>query len=442
MDCNAMFNMDYIKGKKLLVMGGMQISCEIIRAAKKMGVYTVVADYNPLEKSPGKRIADEAFLVNVTDVEATAELVRREKIDGVLVGFNDMLLPYYAEVCRITGLPAYGTKEQFDIFINKDRYKPLCREFGVPTVDEYEVDLNDFENSTRDIKFPVLVKPADSSGARGITICESAEQLKDAYAKAEQFSKTGKILVERYLAGREVTVNWLFQDGNYYFTGAANRHVKHNQDGVIPLPVGYTYPASITDSYRELVEPKAKEMFRAVGIQNGMMFMQCKIEGDECIVYDIGYRLTGTQEYKNIAATCGYDPMKMMIYFALTGKMAEESVEKWVNPDFGTYSYNVSLLAKPGKIAEMTGCDELKDIPGYIDAVVAHYPGEEITENMRGLLAQICLRVFGTADSKEDLWNKLSLVQKTVHIISTEGEEMVLPGFELSDIAGVIKDIK
>lgn len=442
MNCNEMFDMESIKGKKLLVMGGTQISCEIIRSAKRMGVHTVVADYNPPEKSPGKRIADEAFLVNVTDVEATVEFVRREKIDGVLVGFNDMLLPYYAEICRIAGLPAYGTKEQFDIFINKDRYKPLCRQFGVPTVDEYKVDLNDFDNSIKNIKFPVLVKPADSSGARGITICESAEQLRSAYAKAEEFSKTGKVLVERYLTGREVTVNWLFQDGNYYFTGAANRHVKNNQEGVIPLPVGYTYPASITDRYREQIEPKAKEMFHAVGIQNGMMFMQCKVEDNECIVYDIGYRLTGTQEYKNIAATCGYDPMKMMIYFALTGKMAEESVAKWVNPDFGTYSYNVSFLTKPGKIAEMTGYDELKNISGYIDAVVAHYPGEEITEKMRGLLTQISLRVFGTADSKEELWENLSQVQKTVHIISTEGDEMVLPGFELSDIEGVIKDIK
>lgn len=441
MNCDAMFDMEFIKGKRLLVMGGTQISCEIIRAAKKMGVHTIVADYNPTELSPGKCIADEAFLVNVTDVDATVKLVREEKIDGVLVGFNDMLLPYYAEVCRITGLPSYGAKEQFEVFINKDRYKALCREYGVPTVEEYDVDLNDFRNTTKDIRYPVLVKPADSSGARGITICENAEQLKIAYAKAECFSKSGKILVERYLTGREVTVNWLFQDGNYYFTCIGNRHVKCNQEGVIPLPVGYTYPASITDSYRRLVVPKAKEMFRAAGLRNGMMFMQCKIEGEECIVYDIGYRLTGTQEYKNLAATCGYDPMKMMIYFALTGKMAEENIEKWINPDLGKYSYNVSFLTKPGKIAQMTGVEELKSIPGYIDAVVAHYPGEEITESMRGLLAQISLRVFGTAESKEGLWRCIEQVQNTVHIISTEGEELVLPGFEQSDIERFLKNV-
>lgn len=430
-----------LKGKKLLIMGGTQLSCEIVWYAKKLGVYTVVADYYPPEKSPAKRIADESFTVSVTDVDATAALIQREKIDGVLVGFNDMLLPYYAKICEKTGLPAYGTQEQFEIFINKDRYKKLCREFSVPTVDEYEIDLQNFDNSVKQVKFPVLVKPADSSGARGITICQDEKQLRESFKKADQFSKTGKILVERYLNGREVTVFWIFQDGNYYLAGIGNRHVKHNQEGVIPLPVGYTFPASVTDYYREQIEPKAKNMFRAVGIKNGMMFMQCKIEDGECIVYDIGYRLTGSLEYKLFQAACGYDPMEMMIHFALTGKMADESIEKLVNPNLGKYAYNVSFLAKPGKIAKLIGDRELLSIPGVVDSVVAHYPGEEITENMKGLLTQICLRVLGTADTKDELFEKIFQVQNSVHIISDRGEEMVLPGFESTDFDGIIKNV-
>lgn len=170
--------------------------------------------------------------------------------------------------------------------------------------------------------------------------------------------------------------------------------------------------------------------------------MQCKVEGEDCVVYDIGYRLTGTQEYKNIAAICGYDPMQMMIYFALTGKMAEKSVAELVNPNLGMYSYNVSFLTKPGIIEEIKGIEGLKDIPGYVDAVVAHYPGEVITESMRGLLAQISLRVFGTADSKEELWERIQQVQNAVKIISTERENMVLPGYEYSDIEGYLRRLE
>ena len=148
-----------LKGKRLLILGGMRISCEIVRTARRMGVYTLVADYNTIENSPGKQIADEAVDLSVIDVDAVVNYVKNNNIDGVFVGFNDMLLPYYAEICEKAGLPCYGTKEQFDTLIAKDQYKALCRQFGVPTIPEYSID-------DENIKYPVLVKPVDSSGSR------------------------------------------------------------------------------------------------------------------------------------------------------------------------------------------------------------------------------------------------------------------------------------
>lgn len=110
---------------RLLVMVGMRISCEIIRKAQELGVVVGVADYNTVEDSPGKKIADEHYEVSITDVDAVVELIKKEKFDGVFVGFNDMLLPFYAEICRKANLPCYGTKEQFEVLISKDKYKSL-----------------------------------------------------------------------------------------------------------------------------------------------------------------------------------------------------------------------------------------------------------------------------------------------------------------------------
>ena len=117
-----------------MILGGMRFSCEIVRKAKEMGIYTLVADYNKIEDSPGKQIADEAVDLSITDVKSVVAFVISNAIDGVFVGFNDMLLPYYAEICEKSGLPCYGTKEQFEILIAKDKYKALCRQFGVPTI--------------------------------------------------------------------------------------------------------------------------------------------------------------------------------------------------------------------------------------------------------------------------------------------------------------------
>lgn len=421
-----------LKGKRLLILGGMQISCEIVLKAKAMGIYTIVADYYPVEKSPAKRIADKAIEVSVTDVDAVVEVIKREHIDGVLVGFNDMLLPYYADICKKTGLPCYGTKEQFETLIAKDKYKALCRKFDVPTIQEY--DVND-----TDIKYPVLVKPVDSSGSRGITICHNLQELIKAVEKGKEVSKTGKVLIERYMDGREVTVFWTFQDGNYYLSALGNRHVKHNQGmDVIPLPVGYTFPSIFLPKYRAEVEENCKRMFRHLGITDGMMFMQCKVEDGTCYVYDLGFRLTGSLEYKILERVCGYNPLEMMICFALTGKMGGESIKEKAVPEFKTPAFNVSCLCAPGTIKEIIGINEVKSMPEVEDVVIAHAPGEIITEEMKGLLAQITVRILGSVDKKEDLLPIMQRIDNTIHIIGGHDEELLLQGIEHEDIEGFV----
>src|SRR5690606_19627066 len=112
--------------------GGSRISCEIVKMAQDMGIYTMVTDWYEIEKSPAKQIADKSFMTSTSDIDAMVKLIKEEKIDGVFTGFTDSVLPYYAEICEKVGLPCYGNKEQFEILTNKNAYKKLCRDFGVP----------------------------------------------------------------------------------------------------------------------------------------------------------------------------------------------------------------------------------------------------------------------------------------------------------------------
>lgn len=427
-----------ISGKKLLVLGGTRISCEIIKKAKDMGLIVGVADYNSIENSPGKQICDYSHLVDVTNVDLVVDLINNEKYDGVITGFSDMLLPYYAEICEKSGKYCYATKEQFEIFTEKNKYKHLLRKFSIPTVEEYRVDSNNVESTINNIRYPVLVKPSDSSGSRGITICRNHNELKSAFSKALKYSKNCEILVERYMEGREATVFWIFQDGKYHLMALGNRHVKNNQKGVIPLPVGYTYPSVYLTKYEEIIADKCKEMFKYIGIKNGMMFMQCKIENDLCVVYDIGYRLTGSLEYNNIEDTCGFNPLEMMIYYSITGKMHEKDISEIVDPRFGgKYGFNVSTLSAPGLIETISGINETKEIDGVIDCVPAHLSGEEITDKMKGLLSQITVRTLGTVDSQVELYPKMKKIEETIKIISN-GRNNTLPGIEYDDIEGYV----
>ena len=430
-----------LKGKRLLLLGGSRITCEIVRHARAMGVTTGVVDWYPLEKSPAKQLADEAYYVSTSDIDAMVALIREKRFDGVFTGFTDSVLPYYAEMCQRAGLPAYGTKEQFELFIDKEKYKALMRQFDVPTIPEYSVDPDRFDETTSQIAYPVIVKPADSSGSRGITVCENRDELKRAIEFATDISKAKEVLVEQYIDNAEATIFWLFVDGQYYMMLLGNRHVKHNQEGELPLPAGYTYPAAVQPKFLAEDAPKMERMFRSVGIKNGMMFMQCKIVDGTCLVYDIGYRLTGSLEYINLKGMCGYDPLDMMIAFALTGSMGEPDIAAKADPYLGgKYSYNVSLLCKPGKVAKITGLEKIRALPGVFDVVVAHPVGDTITEAMKGRLAQITVRILGRADSIEAMKREMLEIQRLAHVISETGEEMILPGMEESDFVGTVHE--
>lgn len=428
-----------LTGKRLLILGGSRISCEIIRHAHEMGIVTGVTDWYPLEKSPAKRMADEAYFESTSDIGAMVKLVKEKKFDGVFTGFTDSVLPYYAEICREAGLPAYGTKEQFELFIDKKKYKELMRQFGIPTIPEYNIRTDCPEESFAEITYPVIVKPSDSSGSRGITVCRNKDELREAIEFASDASKAKEILVEQYLDEKEVTVFWLFVDGQYYMVLLGNRHVKHNQEGELPLPAGYTYPASVQPAFLDEVAPKMKKMFRAAGIRNGFMFQQCKVVKGIPVVYDIGYRLTGSLEYINLKGLCGYDPLDMLIHYSLTGDMGEPDIPKKADPYLGKkYAYNVSLLCKPGTVAEIRGLDEIKQMPGVYDVVVAHPEGDTITEAMKGRLAQITVRILGHADSIGEMKKEMLDIQKCAHVISDKGEEMILPGMDETDFEGSV----
>jgi len=432
-----------LKGKRLLILGGSRISCEIVRHARNLGIVTGVTDWYSLEDSPAKRLADEAYFESTADIEAMVRLIKEKHFDGVITGFTDSVLPYYAEICKKAGVPAYGTKEQFETFIDKKRYKQLMREFDIPTIPEYFIEIDKFDETTENIEYPVIVKPSESSGARGITVCNSQKELRKAIKLATETSETNEILVERYIDTSEATIFWIFVNGNYYLMMLGNRHVKHNQDGVIPLPVGYTYPAAVQPKFLDEVAPKMKKMFRSIGIKNGIMFMQSKVLNGTCLVYDIGYRLTGSLEYINLKEMCGYDPMDMLINFSLTGDMGEPDIDMKTDPYFGgRYTYNVSLLCKPGKIAKITGLQEIKQLPGVLDVVVAHPEGDEITTQMKGLLSQITIRILGKADNIDEMKTEMFKIQELAHVISDQGEEMILPGLEESDYIGTIYEFK
>ncbi len=433
-----------LSGKRLLIMGGSRISTQIVNKAREMGVYTIVTDWYDYDKSPAKQVADKAFQVSTTDVDALLELINKEKINGILTGFTDSTLPHYAKICEAVNFPCYGTEELFRLFTDKKRYKPLLEKYDIPTINEYKYTYKEILSKKIDVKYPVLVKPSDGSGGKGVTVCHNYEELLAGYEIAQKVSETENVLIERFIQGDECTLFFLFDHGDVYLSGLANRHTKRNQDqNTIPLVVGYSFPSYLTPNYIVNTLPKMEKMFADVGIKDGIMFAQCLIDDDEVIIYDIGYRLTGSLEYILQENICGYNSLESMIRFSLTGEMFESDFDyKKIQAIWPRYAYNVSLLVKvKEKISEITGLEEIRSYPGVIAAVPARATGDKLPEKSKGTLQQISLRVFGSTKSQKELEQSMIDIYQIFDIKNEYGESIKLEGLSPEDLNGKLMSL-
>lgn len=426
-------------GKTLLFLDGSKLGVLAIEKAKSWGIKTVVANIYPVESDAGKQVCDLPVDIDFSDVDAMEDLIKKEKIDGIVAGWTDSHLAKYAAICERVGFPAYGTRTQFELFTQKSLYKKLLKKYDIPTVEGYDLTDSFEERVLSQIKYPVLVKPSDGSGSRGIKVCNSIEELRSGYFYAKRFSEKGEVITERYLTGDEVVAFWFIQDGTASLTAVGNWHKKHYYAGVNAMGIGYTFPSKYIDVYEKNIVPKVKRMLSDVGIKNGAMFFQFFIDDGIPKVYDIGFRLTGTLESKIIDAICGFDPMERMIEFALTGNMGTD-VSGQINPHFGSeYGWNVSFLVDPGKIANIQGVEQIKHSKGVIDAVLNHSIGDTIGEDKKGNLTQVVLRVLGHSSSLVEMSNDMNHVYNELKVTSDKGEDMLLPFEDIKKYYSIIE---
>ena len=166
-----------VKGKKILLVGGINNSCEIIDRAHEMGLRVGVVDYN--RGTHARSIADENFYNDIKDVDGIAKICNEQHYNGVITNFIDFALPYVNRIARGGGLPAVFTEEQIQLSTNKKFFKETCRKHGVLTPHEYKIDWTK-DLSRQDIGFPVIVKPVDGSGSKGIRVCRTLSELESA----------------------------------------------------------------------------------------------------------------------------------------------------------------------------------------------------------------------------------------------------------------------
>lgn len=415
--------------KKILILGGAYLHKKVVEAARELGAYTIVTDNVP--GAPAKLIADRSYDINVSDVDAVVAMCRRENVEAVLTVCLDFCQVYYQQICEKLNLPCYGTREQFQLFTNKELFKAACIESGVDVIPSYTKEAA--LQSPDIIEYPVLIKPAHSRGSRGQSVCHCVAELSEAICLAEKCSENGNVIIEKYMEGKQdFQVTYLVVDGHAYVVRTADRYLGSADEKMDRVAISLSSPSSNTTLYFENAHEKVCRMLEKAGIVNAPVFMQGFVDDGAFRFYDPGLRFPGGDYDRIFATAMDLNLMKLLVEFAFTGNFGSEKVrldDRTVYLKDQTI-FTLHITIRPGTITDMTPLDELLRIEGVMFASLRHHVGDKI--GFTGDVNQRIAEVNIIAKTADDLRNTLRQVQERFKVLDERGANMVFCAFDVN----------
>lgn len=310
--------------KTLLLLGGSNQQIIAIKRAKELGLRTVLCDYLP--DNPGQNFADVYYNVSTTDPEAILEVAQKENIDGIIAYASDPAAPtaaYVAEKMNLAG----NKYDSVKILCNKDLLRTFLAENGFNYPKTFEtVSAEDF---------PVIVKPVDSSGSKGVTVVYDNEKLGSAIEKAKSFSRCGRIIIEKYVEKAHKYIiggDIIVENGEIAIDGLMNCH---RDARVNPLvPVGKSYPLDVTNEQHNAALDMLARLVKILEIKNAAMNVELVVdEKGECYLLDAGPRSGGNMIPDLLGMIFGVDIVEICIKHVMGEDDAAKKALAGANPE-------------------------------------------------------------------------------------------------------------
>lgn len=274
----------YQDKKAVLIFGVGPLQQSIINRAKKMGLYTVGID--PCEDATCRGDVDAFEVVGGQDYEGTCAVVEKYGIDAIVTAATDKPLVMMARIAKKYGFPFYSVETaqwSTDKFQMKQRFElgdvPHARGRLVKSVEE-----------TTDMVYPVIVKPRDNSGSRGVKLCRTKEELEQSMAEALEYSKLDSVLVEEFIEGPEYSIEGLHYDGKsevIQFTEKKTTEFPYN------VELGHIQPANISEENKQKIREIVAKIGKALKFENCPSHTELKINERGIFVIETSPRLGG-----------------------------------------------------------------------------------------------------------------------------------------------------
>jgi biotin carboxylase len=386
------------------VLGAGPYCVPAIRAVREAGYRAVVVDRNP--EAPGLAIADVARAVDLADAPSVLAVARDERIDGVLP-LNEFGVPTAGHVAQELGLPGL-TPRTAALACDKGLMRERWRHDGLPNAD-FRVVLTEQEAraACAEIGLPVVLKPADSGGGgRGVSVVRDEAEIGWAYGFARTPARNGRVVVERFLDGVELTIESISYRGEV--------HVLAISDKIKPplrtrVATSLTYPAELSEAVAEDVRALARAAVRSLGITDGPSHLELIVTDDGPVLLELGARGGGGHIFSMIVEAVSGVPMVRESARVLVG----DEPDLRIRHERGC----VYKLFAPhgGVIRAIEGLDAARAMPGVLAIGVTRKPGD-ILGDLVDSLQRSGFAVVSGADRQEAV-RRADAVSETVHFV-------------------------
>jgi len=343
----------------VLVVGAGFLQVPAIKKVRERGFYVMAVDKDP--EAPGFEYADLCAQIDIYDYESMVNWVRivGQNIVGVMTMATDCSYSV-ARVAAEFGLPGIPPDSALTS-VDKGRFRKALKNAGI-FVPDFTVARDMASALAGHVEFPLVVKPVDNMGSRGVRKVCSASELEEVAFKAFSLSRSSTIILESFLEGPEYSLDACMIDGKCYPLGFADRIIEY---APFFVETGYTMPSSMNETERQSLTFLLERAARGIGVFSGIVKGDLKITDDGPVLLEMAVRLSGNRMSSDaIPLSCGIDAVGLALDFALGCAKPPPLalLEKG-------YAYR-ALLPKPGRVEKILGVSEACMLEGIVDVVM------------------------------------------------------------------------
>lgn len=266
-----------MKQKKIMLLGGLRYLLPVIEAAHKLGYYVITCDYLP--DNIAHKYSDEYVNVSIIDKEAVLAVAREKQIDGIMSFAVDPGVVTAAYVQDRMGLPAFGPYESVCILQNKDRFRDFLTRngFNVPLAKGFS-SVEEAMSEKYWYPWPVIVKPTDSAGSKGVTRVDRLEDLEAALQTAFDHSLSGRVIVEEFIekAGCSSDSDCFSVDGELKFVSFSAQRFDDNAPNPY-TPSAFSWPSTFTKEQETELTSEIQRLLTLLGMRTSVYNIETRI---------------------------------------------------------------------------------------------------------------------------------------------------------------------